>query len=378
MFLGAHLTLLIGPTILAPAPESIARSIEQVSVTQSETSSSGFQVTFKVGRDMFTGWAGYQPLLTQQIKAGHRVALVVRLGLVPFVLIDGFIDNVQLSPGADPGTSTLTISGSDVSAMMELVESQTQWPNHSRYLIVQQILLRYAALMTPIAIPPRIDPPMPMTDGAPSTSGNDLAVVRSLAEQVGYIFSVRPGVVPGQNFAYWGPQFPGTPPQSALSFRMGPATNLSSIQFQQKANVPAVALGLIQESNTGAPLPVVGIPPPPMMGLVPSWAGGAPLVRIRSAETDEGGDIVLALDRASAQLAIENRNAITASGELDVLRYGRPLIAGLTVGVRGVGTTNDGLWKCTSVTHTIGRGSYKQSFQLERDATISNTPVVMP
>lgn len=378
MFLGAHLTLFIGPTIPVPVPESISRSIEEVSVTQSEVSSSGFQITLKVGRDMFTGWAGYRPLITQQIKAGHRVAIVVRLGLAPYTLIDGYIDDLQLSPGLDPGTTTLTISGSDVGTMFELVESQAQWPNHSRFLIVQQILLRYAAVVTPIAIPPKIDPPMPITDGAPSTSGNDLEVLRELAKDVGYIFTIRPGLAPGQNFAYWGPQFPVSPPQPALSFRMGPATNLGSISFQQKANVPAVVLGIIQESNSGAPLPVTGIPPVPTMGLIPAWMGAAPMVRIRSTATDSGGDMLQAMERATAKLAVENRAAITASGELDVLRSGRPLIAGLTVGVRGVGSTNDGLWQCTSVTHKISRGSYTQSFSLERDATITNTPAVTP
>jgi phage protein D len=48
------------------------------------------------------------------------------------------------------------------------------------------------------------------------------------------------------------------------------------------------------------------------------------------------------------------------------------------VGVRGVGLSYDGLWYVKSVTHTISHGSHKQSFNLEREGTISNTPMVMP
>jgi hypothetical protein len=71
-------------------------------------------------------------------------------------------------------------------------------------------------------------------------------------------------------------------------------------------------------------------------------------------------------------------DAITGSGTLDVLRYGRPLKARQLVGVRGAGTSYDGLYYVTRVTHNIKRGEYKQNFSLAREGLISLTPRVIP
>jgi hypothetical protein len=64
---------------------------------------------------------------------------------------------------------------------------------------------------------------------------------------------------------------------------------------------------------------------------------------------------------------------VTGSGSLNVVRYGRVLKSRQLVGVRGAGTAFDGLYYVNSVTHTIKRGEYKQSFSLA--ATASSRPV---
>jgi hypothetical protein len=46
------------------------------------------------------------------------------------------------------------------------------------------------------------------------------------------------------------------------------------------------------------------------------------------------------------------------------------------IGVRGAGLAHDGLYFVRSVTSTLGRGSWKQSFQLARDGLVSNLPAV--
>jgi len=71
-------------------------------------------------------------------------------------------------------------------------------------------------------------------------------------------------------------------------------------------------------------------------------------------------------------------DAVSASGSLDVLRYGRALKARGLVGVRGAGMAFDGLYYVQSVTHNIKRGEYKQSFTLTRNGLVSITPVVPP
>ena len=69
-------------------------------------------------------------------------------------------------------------------------------------------------------------------------------------------------------------------------------------------------------------------------------------------------------------------DAISVSGSLDVVRYGRVLKSRMMVGVRGASLAYDGLYYVNSVTHNIKRGEYKQNFQLSRDGLISNTPRV--
>ena len=59
-----------------------------------------------------------------------------------------------------------------------------------------------------------------------------------------------------------------------------------------------------------------------------------------------------------------------------MLRYGRVLKARRLVGVRGAGTAFDGLYYVKSVTHSIKRGEYKQSFTLVRNGLISTLPAV--
>ena len=59
-----------------------------------------------------------------------------------------------------------------------------------------------------------------------------------------------------------------------------------------------------------------------------------------------------------------------------MLRYGRVLKARGLVGVRGAGLAYDGLYYVQSVTSTLKRGEFKQSFNLTRNGLVSITPRV--
>ncbi len=74
--------------------------------------------------------------------------------------------------------------------------------------------------------------------------------------------------------------------------------------------------------------------------------------------------------------AVRTADAVTGTGQLDVLRYGHVLRSRQLVGVRGAGLVYDGFYYVRSVSHTIRRGSYTQNFSLARDGLISNTPRV--
>jgi hypothetical protein len=112
------------------------------------------------------------------------------------------------------------------------------------------------------------------------------------------------------------------------------------------------------------------------MSAIPSYVGNAPFVGVKRLEPDEGGDVITALWKATGEVYRSNKAAVTASGELDVARYGDVLRARALVDVRGVGRTMGGTWYVQSTTHTITRGSWKQSFSLEREGTRALSSVV--
>jgi hypothetical protein len=72
----------------------------------------------------------------------------------------------------------------------------------------------------------------------------------------------------------------------------------------------------------------------------------------------------------------EAPDAITGSGQLDVLRYGRVFKARQLAAVRGAGAYFDGKYYVKSVTHNIKRGEYKQSFTLARGGVGSSVSTV--
>ena len=81
--------------------------------------------------------------------------------------------------------------------------------------------------------------------------------------------------------------------------------------------------------------------------------------------------VTLALARAA-----QGSNVVSASGSLDVARYGQLLRARKPVAVRGAGELYDGMWFVRSVTTTLKRGGMTQSYSLDRNAFESYTDTV--
>ncbi|MCC2672368.1 MAG: hypothetical protein K0Q72_4840, partial [Armatimonadetes bacterium] len=92
----------------------------------------------------------------------------------------------------------------------------------------------------------------------------------------------------------------------------------------------------------------------------------------------KGLELPLAIGRAQAMVDQSMDQVVTATGELDALRYGSMLTARTVVGLRGAGFSFDGQYYVKSVTHTIRRGSYRQKFALQREGTGTTVPFVMP
>lgn len=373
MLKGVHLTLLIGPAVPVPAPKSVVDALASVQVTNGKDKS-GFQLTFSVSKE--------SPLLNVMLPAGYfdpmitRVVIVATVNGFPHVLMDGMVTRQELSPSSEPGQSTLTITGEDLSILMDVVEMPfMRYPATPDIGQVYLILAKYLAFgIVPVAIPPFInDVPIP-TKEIPTHKGTDLKYLKQLADDHGYVFYVEPGPLPLQSIAYFGPDIRIPVPQPALNVNMDAHTNVDSMTFSldglvKKVVVVTVFDPVTQKVPIVVPVPNIDIFKPPM-GLRPTLPSKVEFPDYMTKET-----VPRVIDKVLGILA-RSAHAITVSGSLDVMRYGHVLRNRMMVGVRGAGLAYDGLYYVNSVTHTIKRGEYKQSFELSRDGLISNTPKV--
>jgi hypothetical protein len=372
MLRGIHLTLMIGPAVPIPAPQSVMDAVTSVQVTSGKDRS-GFQLTLAVSKK--------STLLTTMLPAGYfdpmitRVIIIVTLSGMPNVLMDGIVTRQELQPSNEPGQSTLTITGEDLSVLMDVLELTKPYPAMPDIAQVYATLAPYAAFgVVPLAIPPIIPTVEMPTSRFETQVGTDLAYIKALAQRCGYVFYVEPGPLPGQSIAYFGPDIRIPIPQPALNVNMDAHSNVESLSFSLDGLAKKVRVYMIMDPITGRipipiPVPNVNIFKPPL---------GLRLTPPSKVEFACRGS-ALSPDKAARDILgflMNNSDAITGSGTLDVLRYGHVLRARLLVGVRGAGLAYDGLYYVESVTHNIKRGEYKQNFTLARDGLISNTPRV--
>jgi hypothetical protein len=293
----------------------------------------------------------------------------------PEVLIDGVVTRTDLKPGAGGAPSTLTVTGVDLTAVMDWIDFDGfPFPALPAEARVALMIAKYAVFgIIPMVIPSvLIDIPIPI-DRIPRQVGTDYNYITQLAEEVGYVFYLKPGPVPGTNVGYWGPEIKVGVPQPALNVDMDAHTNVESLSFNFDAEHAELPVVLIynQETKVIIPIPVPAITPlNPPLGLIPpipkkiKWMEGTGKYSpVRAA--------LIGLAKAS-----QSADAVSGTGSLDVIRYGRPLRARELVGVRGAGTAFDGLYYVKSVTHNIKKGEYKQSFTLSRNGLISTLPRV--
>ena len=374
MLKGVYLTLMIGPVVPVPVPQSVLDVLTGVQITsEAGGTPSGFELTFSL--------SNRSPLHTLFLVTGGvsipimRVILVATINGLPEVLIDGVMTHHQVAPGTEPGHSTLTVQGKDLTALMNYIDfSGIPYPAMPPEARVAVILAKYIAFgIVPVIIPSvMIDVPVP-TERIPRHQGTDYAYLQRLANDVGYVFYVTTGPAPGANIAYWGPDFKVGAPQPALNINMDAHTNVESLSFTYDTESKEMPVVMIHNPLTKAPIP---IPIPDITPLNPPLGLVKPIPkRARpipgTAKLSPIQATLIGLAKAS-----QSSDAVSGTGTLDVLRYGRVLKARQLVGVRGAGMAFDGMYYVKRVTHTIKRGEYKQNFTLTRNGLISTLPRV--
>ena len=382
---GVQLTLLMGPVVVFPAPRVVMDALESVEVKVSSSASSpknndsGFKLTFQFNSKsdlnqlfLIAGAQGSSPA-----TPALRMILVASVNGTPQPLFDGVMTSIEVQPGSQGSAGTVTVLGVDLTRMMDTIDwSGLPYPALPIEGRVALICAKYALygvipLVIPVLFP---DIPVPI-ESIPAQEGTDLEYIMQLARRVGYVFYVEPGPVAGTNIAYFGPEIKVGIPQPALNVDMDALTNVESLSFSLDADKGTLPVVLIQNQMTRIPIP---IPIPKLNPLQPPLGAlSTPIanVRVLSGTAKLKPQHALA---AGVKAAAASADAVNARGSLDVVRYGHVLKARQLVGVRGVGVAFDGLYFVKSVTSTLKRGSFKQSFELSRNGIVSLTPKVLP
>jgi hypothetical protein len=364
------LTLLMGPVAVRPAPPEVIGALESAQVTEAVGARSGFQLSFTFSRT--------SPIATRLLPTGFfdpmiRVILVATLRGVPKVLADGPIKRQDVTATTNPGEFRLVVTGEDVGGYMNVVDlTGFPFPGMPPFARVALMMAKYAAFgVIPVTLPTPFDFVDTPVEKIPAQQGTDFEYADKLAKDAGYDFHISCGPVPGANTAYWGPPVRVGAVQPALTVDMDQASNLDAMSFSADGNAAILPFAHVKVAGFSVPVPAPDIavlkPPLAARPLIPT--------RTKLLETDRmklpGVLSALLMGRGSA-------DPVTATGSIDLTRYGRPISARQLIGVRGAGIAHDGLWFVRSVTHTLGRGSWKQAFQLSRDGLVSHVSKVTP
>jgi hypothetical protein len=363
------MVLLLGQTVPLPAPREVLEAVTNVQVTNDAQNGDGFQITFMLSKKQPVE---YDLLQSSALKPSARVIIGVLLGVVPQVLIDGIITHHQFAPSAEPGKSTLTVTGKDVSIMLDLEEKNEKFENQPDFLIVTQLIAGYAKYGLVPTVTPTTDVPI-MIDRIPRQQETDLRFIQRLAERNGFVFYVEP-LTFGVNKAYWGAENRLGIPQPRLTLGMGASGNLKSLHFTQDALAPVAPSGTFVEPITKTAIP---IPPLPSLRIPPLALSPTEALR-KVLKRDTANQNPAQAATSALATATNAPDPVTGQGEIDSVRYGNVLRARKLVNIRGAGLAYDGAYSVKSVTHTITRGDYKQSFSISREGTGALLPVAIP
>lgn len=364
MLRGMQFSMMAGLVHPEPVPPEVAQSLLSAQVTQVTEGRSGFSLSFAFGKG--------SPI-RRRFEDGYfdpprRMVLYATVNGTPNVLMDGVITRHEVAPSNDPGQSRLTVTGEDLSRMLDTVDLSwlIKYPAMPVEGRVALILAKYIPLgMLPLIVPSvNIDIPIP-TSRIPSHIGTDLQYLNHVAKSVGYVFYVEPGPRPGRSIAYWGPEIKTGKPQDALIVGSDAASNVDGISFSFDGFAKTLHLILIRPDELPVPIP---IPIPSVNPLSPPLGRRSPIpLRVEPLAGMGHYNPAQAIMVGLAQAA-RSAEVITGSGSLNVVRYGRVLKPRRLVEVRGAGIAHDGLYFVRSVTSQIKPGEFKQNFSLSRNA----------
>ncbi|MFC4607479.1 hypothetical protein [Streptomyces maoxianensis] len=368
-----HLTLRMGPKLTRPVPSEVTEALLSAQITMTSGERSGFQLAFDLTK---------RGLITQRLlpegffDPKTRVIAITSIKGTPTVVLDGLIVRQEVGASNVPGQTTLTVTGEDLTLLMDLEERTDRYPNLAPSKRVERILQKYADYgITPRIFREQVHQPPHEQVRVDYQTGTDLQYVNELARANGYTFYLDPGPTPGRSTAFWGPEQRLGERQHALNVNMDVNSTVDQLTFAYDGTAREEPQARWQDPRTrdSRLLPQPDISPlrPPL------GRRASPALKRKTLS----GTAKKALEQAQAEMlgrAATSADAISGSGQLDVNRHGYVLRPRELVGVRGAGVTYDGDYYVKSVTHNLRPGSYQQNFTLSREGLIARSGTVRP
>ncbi|AEM85035.1 hypothetical protein [Streptomyces violaceusniger] len=368
-----HLELRMGPKLTRPVPPEVTEALLSAQITTTAGERSGFQMAF----DLTKKGAIIDRLLPEGFfDPRTRVVVTAAVKGTPIVLLDGLIVRHEVGASNQPGQTTLTVTGEDLTLLMDLEERTDRYPNLPPFKRVTRILSKYTDYgIEADVIEEKILQPPNAQRHVDYQTGTDLQYVTDLAQANGYVFYLIPGPVPGVSAAYWGPEKRIGTPQHALTVNMDVNSTVDQLTFAYDGTAREEPQARVQDpaTRTSTLLAQPDISPlrPPL------GKRATPALKRKTLSGTAKKDRAQAQAEALARAAT-SADAISGSGSLDVNRHGYILQPRQLVGVRGAGVTYDGDYYVKSVTHNLRPGSFQQNFTLTREGLIARSGIVRP
>ncbi|CAL2057162.1 hypothetical protein FSY75_27420 [Streptomyces sp. TR1341] len=368
-----HVQLLMGPKLARPAPLEVAEALLSAQITATAGERSGFQFAFDLSKN---GLLNQRLLPEGYFDPKTRVILTVSVRGTPEVLFDGLIVRQEVGASNIPGHSTLTVTGEDLTLLMDLEERTARYPNLPPSERVLAILRRYSDYgIRPDVYREKITQPPHQDLRVHYQTGTDLQYVTELAGANGYTFYLEPGPNPGQSAARWGPEVRLGLRQHALNVNMDSQSTVDQLTFAYDGTAREEPQARWQDPGTRQS---TLLPQPPISPLRPPLGRRAsPALKRKTLS----GTAKQQREQAEAELlarAAVSADVISGSGSLDVNRHGYLLQPRRLVGVRGAGRAYDGDYYVKSVTHNLRPGSFQQNFTLSREGLEARSDIVRP
>jgi hypothetical protein len=337
-------------------------ALDGIEVETAVDAASVLRLRFNLSRNFMGDW---DPPVADVFRPLVPVTVAVSSGSpLPETVINAYVREVnQTGRGAASGTTAEVVAMDATATLMNLIEQPMPHPNLDPATIASIIFGRYAITPLPLPTPPT----RTIADTTTIQRGTDARMLREMARALAYECYIQPDPITGLDAGHFHPPLTAVPPQGVLSVDFGTATNLVDFTVSYDTLRPTAAISAEADPRSGVPVPAPAVAPlAPPEGLEPTLMRIVPPRVSRPTARDAANPAELF--RQNQAIVDRSSRALSATGTVDAVKYGRVLRPGLPVLVRGAGRAYSGVWYVTRVSHSISTGAWTQSFNATRNA----------